>query len=165
MRRLLAIALFAAVAVAGWLWWTSDRHRIERALDRLERACEKDGPESPLAMVGRAGTLLEAFAPGLLVRAAPYGGTVSDPRELVALIERYRATASRIRVSDRERRLEIGANGTAEMSLLFQVDGVRSGGPGREGFRARLFWVRTEAGWKIREIEVLEVLESSGLFF
>jgi hypothetical protein len=165
MKRLVALALIVAVAAAVWTWWRSDRRRIERGLDRLERACEKDGPESPLSLVGRARTLLDSFAPGLLVRAAPYAGTISDERELVGVIERYRATANRIRVTDEERRLEVGSNGTAEMSLIFRVEGIRSGGPGREGFRARLFWVRTDEGWKIREIEVLEVLETTGLFF
>ena len=165
MKRLVALALIAAVAAAGWAWWHSDRRRIDRALGRLERACEKDAPESPLALVVRAGTLLDSFAPGLLVRAAPYGGTITDGRELVGLIERYRATASRIRISDEARRLEIGSNGKAEMSLVFRVDAVRSGGPGREAFRARLFWVRTDEGWRIREIEVIEVLQTTGLFF
>jgi len=165
MKRLLAVALVVAAAAAAWSWWRSDRRQIERGLDRLERACEKDGPESPLSLMGRASTLLDSFAPGLLVRAAPYAGTISDGRELVGVVERYRATASRIRVTDEERQLEIGSNGTAEMSLTFRVEGVRGGGPGREAFRARLFWVRTDDGWKIREIEVLEVLATSGLFF
>jgi hypothetical protein len=165
MKRLVAFALVVAVAAGAWNWWRSDRRRIERALDRLERACEKDGPESPLSLVGRARTLLDSFAPGLLVRAAPYAGTISDGRELVGLIERYRSTASRVRIADEERRLEVGSNGTAEMGLIVRVDGVRAGGPGREAFRARLFWVRTDDGWKIREIEVLEVLQTTGLFF
>jgi hypothetical protein len=165
MKRLLAVALTVAVAAAAWAWWRSDRRRIERTFDRLERACEKDGPESPLSRLGRAQTLLDSFAPGLLVRAAPYAGTISDGRELVGVIERYRATSSRIRIADEERHLEIAPNGTAEMSLVFRVAGERGGGPGREGFRARLFWVRTEGGWKIRELEVLEVLETTGLFF
>lgn len=164
MRRLLAVALIAAVAAAVWAWWNSDRRQIEHALDRLERACEKDGPESPLSLVGRARTLLDSFAPGLLVRAAPYAGTIADGREMVGVIERYRATASRVRIADQERHLEIGSDGTAEMSLVFRVDGVRGGGPGREEFRARLFWVRTDDGWKIREVEILEVLQASGLF-
>jgi len=165
VKRLVALALLVAVATGGWIWWKSDRRQIERALGRLERACEKDGAESPLSLVGRAGTLLEAFAPGLLVRAAPYAGTLTDARELVGVIERYRATASRIRITDDERQLDVGPNGTAEMTLLVRVSGERGSGPGREAFRARLYWVRTDGGWKIREVEVLEVLETTGLFF
>jgi hypothetical protein len=164
VKRVAVLLLVAVAAFGAWRWWSSDRRQIERTLAGLERACEKDGAESPLSMVGRARTILDAFAPGLLVRARPYAGTIQDGPGLVGVIERYRATASRVRIADSERQLDLG-DGTAEMTLLVRVSGERGSGPGREAFRARLFWVRTDAGWKIREVEVLEVLETTGLFF
>lgn len=165
MKRLVALLVLAAVAVAGWLWWTSDARRIGRRLDALVEACEKSGPESPLVLLTRTQTLLDAFAPGLLVRAEPYGGAVGDGRELAALIQRYRATASRIEITASGRELVFGPNRTAEMAVLFRIAGDAGGGPGNEAFSARLFWVEDDGTWRIREVEVIERLESSGLFF
>jgi hypothetical protein len=163
--RLIAVLGVLAAAVAAWSWWGSDARRIGRALDRVERACEKDGPDGALELVADSHVLLDAFAPGLLVTARPYEGSIRDARELVGVIQRYRATADRIRISDGERTLDLGPGGTAEMSVVFVVEGDRRGSPGRERFRARLFWVEIEGEWKIREVEVLEVLDRSGSIF
>ena len=164
MKRAVALLALGIVVVAGWSWLRSDRPRIERTLARLERACTKEGPESPLALLGRTETILDAFAPGFLVLARPYEGSISDGRELAGAIHRYRALAQRVRVRDAERKLEVSANGTAEMSVVFLVDGDRGGRPGAERFRARLFWVEHEGEWRIREFEIVEVLDRSGLF-
>lgn len=164
MRRVVALGLLALVGLGTWLWWSSDRRRIERRLEGLLRACEKSGPESPLDLLGRTQTLLDAFAPGMLVRAEPYGGSFRDARELAGLIHRYRATADRVAIAATDRELEIGANGTAEMSVVFRVRGDAGGGPRGESFRARIFWVEDGGAWRIREVEVVERLASSGLF-
>ena len=164
MKRIIAVVGVLAVAVSGWLWWRSDERRIGRALERLERACEKEGPEGALSLLGRTQTILDAFAPGFRVSARPYEGTLTDARELAGVIHRYRALSDRIRVRDAERRIEVQPNGTAEMSALFAVDGSGDGRKGRESFRAQLYWVEVDGDWKIREVEVVEVVERSGLF-
>jgi hypothetical protein len=167
VNRLIAALGVLAVAVAclaGWSWWRSDARRIGRALDRLERACEKSGPDGALDLVSRTATIVDAFAPGMLVTARPYEGSIRDPRELAGVIHRYRAGAERVRISESERELAVGERDTAEMSVVFVVEGDRGGRPGRERFRARLFWVEIEGDWKIREVEVVEVLDPGGLF-
>lgn len=165
MKRLLALGVVALAAVVLWAWWSSDRRRIERRLDALVEACEKSGPDSPLALLGRTETILDAFAPGMLVRAEPYGGTIGDPRELARLIHGYRASAGRVQIAVTDRQLVVLPNRTAEMSGVFRVGGDRGGGPGIESFSARLFWVEDDGTWRIREVEVVERLERSGLFF
>lgn len=165
MRRLLVVAGLVVVAVAAWRWYGGDRARIERRLDRLLRACEKSGPDSPLSMLERGRTLADSFAPGFVVAARPYEGSITDARELAGVVQRYRATARTVRVATSDRHLELGEGGTAEMSAVFSVSGDRGAGPGVERFRARLFWVRERGGWRIREFEIVEVLETSGLFF
>lgn len=165
MKRLAVLLALGAVAVGGWLWWTSDARRIGRRLDALVAACEKSGPESPIVLLATTQTLLDAFDPAIVVRAEPYGGGVRDGRELAGLIQRYRATARRIEIVAADRELVLGANRTAEMSVRFEIAGEAGSGPGREAFVARLFWVEDDGAWKIRELEVVERLERSNLFF
>ena len=164
MKRVAVVAVLVAVAVAAWVWWRGDERRIVRALERLESACEKEGEEGPLALISRTQTILDSFASGFLVSGRPYAGAIDDPRELAAVIHRYRASSDRVGVGHRELELELGPNRTAEMSAVFVVDGVRGARPARESFRARLFWVEHEGEWRIREVEVVERLERSGLF-
>lgn len=164
MKRWIAVFAVAGLALAAWLWLTSDRRRIERRLDALVAACEKSGPDSPLSLLGRTQTILESFAAGMLVRADPYGGSFRDARELAGLVHRYRASASRVEIAATDRDLLVRPNGTAELSVVFRIVGDR-GGPGTESFSARIFWVEEEGDWKIRELEVVERLERSGLFF
>ncbi len=162
--RWAAVALLAAGAWAGLRWWSSDARRIGAALDALEEAAEKSGPESDLVRLAKARELLARFAPGFVVFARPYAGTITDRQQLAAVVERYRSTASRVAVSDRDRQLEVRDNGTAELVCVLRVDGLRDVGPGRETFRVRIGWRREGGDWLIQEVEILEVLETSGLF-
>jgi hypothetical protein len=164
VKTLAALALLVVVAVAALFWQGSDRRRIEKALDRLERACEKDGPDSAMDLLGRNQTIVRSFAPGFLALAEPYGGTFTSAQELASAIHAYRASARKVRIGDSERRLDIG-DGTAEMELVFHVSGETGvGGSGGERFRAQLFWVEHEGDWKIREFRVVEIVEQGGLF-
>ena len=165
MKRILALVAVVLAATAAYLWSQSDRRRIERALDRLESACEKEGPDSPMALLARNQTITGSFAPGFLAVAEPYQGSFTDAQELARAIHVYRASSRRISVDDAERRLEIGRDGTAEMETVFRVAGESGSGPGIERFRAKLFWVEHEGDWKIREFRVVEVVEAGGLFF
>lgn len=164
LGRWAVVALLAAGAWVGLRWWSSDARRIGAAFAALVETAEKSGPESDLVRLAKARQLTARFAPGFAVFARPYAGTITDPQQLAAVVDRYRATASRVAVSDRDRQLEVRDNGTAELVCVLQVDGLRDVGPGRETFRVRIGW-RQEAGvWLIHEVEILEVLETSGLF-
>lgn len=164
MNRIVAAVLVALAALALWLWLPSDRRRIGQALDRLERACEKNGPDSPMSLFSRTQTITASFAPGFFAVAEPYQGSFTDAGELARAIHAYRASSQQVSVTDSGRRLELGADGTAEMETLFHVAGVAGSGPGGERFRARIFWVKHEGAWKIREFRIVEVVERGGLF-
>lgn len=165
MKRALVVAALALAGLGVWLWWTGDARQIHRRLDALVAACEKSGPDRPLDLLGRTQTILDSFAPGMLVRAEPYGVSLRDARELAGLIHRYRATATRVVVAATERDLVLGDNRTAEMAARFRIVGDSGSGPRGESFRARLFWVEDGGAWRVREVEVTERLESSGIFF
>jgi hypothetical protein len=153
-----------ALLVAAWTWWRSDRRQIGQRLERLERACEKQGPSNLIALAGRAETIIDSFAPGFVVSARPYAGTISDPRELVRAIEGYRSQSELVRIHDTDRRLDVRDHGTAEMSAIFVIQGRRRSGPSGGRFRASLFWVKGDDGWKVHDLEIVQVLDNRGLF-
>jgi hypothetical protein len=162
MKRLLIAAGLIVAIWLGYGWWNSDSRQIGKALDRFEHACDKDGPDSPLSIIGRTETILAAFAPGFVATANPWEGTFTDPVAVAGAIQRYRALANRVRVSDTERSLEVKENGTAEMTATFRVQGD-AGLRGGEAFRARIFWVKDQGDWKIREFRIVERLETGGI--
>ena len=166
MCRILVFGLLVAVLAAGWLWWGSDRRRIHARFDRAEELFAKSGEESQLDAFARVRGIVALFAPGFVVMARPYEGTVTDAQQLAGLVASYRGSAQRIAVGDSGRELVLrAANGTAELTTTVTVDGVRGGGPGRERFRVRVAWRKDDGDWRIQELEILEVLDSSGLFF
>ena len=83
----------------------------------------------------------------------------------MAVVDRYRASAERITVSDSEVEIQLRPNATADMTAVVEAVGLRPGGPGRERLRIRVAWREDDGVWRIQELEVLEVLDSSGLFF
>jgi hypothetical protein len=151
----------AAVLIAGWVWWSSDARRLGARLAELEAAFEKDGPEDQLASFGKTRRIVELFAPGFLILARPYEGSISDRQQLAAIVQRYRDSARTIDVSSGSRETEVHSErGTAETTAVFSISGDRGGGgPGGERFRARIAWSRAEGEWRIQEVEILEVLE------
>jgi len=165
MKRWLALAAVVLALLALRSWWSSDRRAIERTFIRTLEVCEKRGADDQLAIVERARVLQKAFAPGFVVQAKPYKGTLTDLRQVIGAVEAYRSSARTVTISASDVDVEIGPGDTAEMTATVRAAGDRGGGPGVERFRARVFWVKVEGDWKIREFEVLEVLESTGLFF
>lgn len=163
--RLIALVLLSAILVALFFWWTSDRRRIVAQFEALQEALEKSGEEGTFDRLGHARGVSEVFADGFVILAQPYEGTIADRQQLMAIVDRYRASAERISVSDSDVEVQLRPNATADMTAVVEAVGMRPGGPGRERLRIRVAW-REDAGvWRIQELEVLEVLDSSGLFF
>lgn len=166
VKRLVAAAVVVAALAGTWIWWTSDRRRLNARLDEIESLFGKSGPEDQLTSFGRTRQIVAMFAPGFVASARPYEGTITDAQQLAAIVMRYRDGSQRIEIRDRERAIAVdAARGTAETGAVFVVTGVRGGGPGGERFRARIAWIRVEGAWMVQEFEVLEVLEGSLLGF
>jgi hypothetical protein len=161
VNRALGALAAAAILVGGWLWWSSDARRVGARLAELQAAFEKDGPEDQLTSFGKTRRIVELFAPGFLILARPYEGSISDRQQLAAVVQRYRDSARTIDVASGSRETEVdSARGTAETTAVFSISGDRGGGgSGGERFRARIAWSRTEGEWRIQQIEILEVLE------
>ncbi|MFN7940520.1 MAG: hypothetical protein U0X73_02905 [Thermoanaerobaculia bacterium] len=165
LLRLLAVALAALVVFLAWRWWGSEERRLWSRLGELESAFAKSGEERQLAAAARTKSVVDLFAPGFSISAAPYEGRIEDREQLAGIVYRYRQGATRIAVSDGERELEIRANGSAEMRCVITVRGDGASGPGVERFRVRFAWRLDGGVWRISEVEILERLESSGLGF
>ncbi|KAB2966398.1 MAG: hypothetical protein F9K18_05670 [Thermoanaerobaculia bacterium] len=166
VKRLVAAAVLVTALAGIWIWWTSDRRRLNARLDEIESLFEKSGPEDQLTSFGRTRQIVAMFAPGFVASARPYEGAITDSQQLAAIVMRYRDGSERIEIGDREREVAIDSpRGTAETTAVFAVKGSRGGGPGGETFRARIAWMRTDGVWKVQEFEVLEVLEGSLLGF
>ncbi|MEO7795568.1 MAG: nuclear transport factor 2 family protein [Thermoanaerobaculia bacterium] len=165
LLRLVALVALAGVLVAAVLWWTSDRRRILAQFEALQDALEKGSGEGTLDRVAHARAVSELFADGFVILAQPYEGTIEDRQQLMGIVDRYRASAETITVSDSEVELKVRENATAELTAVVEATGLRDGGPGRERLRMRIAWREDQNVWRIQELEVLEVLESSGLFF
>ena len=91
IRAVVAAALLAAAAGA-WTWWRSPERRLARRLDALVELLEKDGEEGSLPAAATARAAVDFFAPGFLVRARPYEGSLADPRELTGAVLRFPLT-------------------------------------------------------------------------
>jgi len=163
--RLLALLVLAAILVGLGLWWTSDRRRIAAQFEALQEGLEKSGEEGTFDRLGHARDVAEIFADGFVILAQPYEGTIADRQQLMAIVDRYRGSAERITVSDAEVEIQLRPNATADMSAVVEAIGLRPGGPGRERLRIRAAWREDGGVWRIQELEVLEVLDRSGLFF
>jgi hypothetical protein len=164
LRLLVSVALLAAIAAVA-LWWTSDRRRVLAQFEALQSAIEKSGGEGTLDRVSHARAVSELFADGFVILAEPYEGTIEDRQQLMAIVDRYRESAQTIAVSDSEVEVELRPNDTADLRAVVEAVGMRPGGPGRERLRLRIAWRQDEGTWRIQELEVLEVLDTSGLFF
>ena len=161
---LVGLAL-AAIFVALALWWTGDRRRIAAQFEALQNALAKNGAEGTLDRISHAKGVAEIFADGFVVLAQPYEGTIEDRQQLMAIVDRYRQSADSISVSDSEVEVALRPNDTADLTAVVDAIGMRPGGPGRERLRIRAAWRKDDGTWRIQELEILEVLDSSGIFF
>lgn len=163
--RLVALLALAAILAGLFFWWRSDRRRIVAQFETLQDELEKRGEEGTIDRLGHARGVSEIFAEGFVILAQPYEGTIADRQQLMAVVDRYRASAERITVSDSEVDIQLRPNATADMAAVVEAVGLRPGGPGRERLRIRVAWREDDGVWRIQELEVLEVLDSSGLLF
>lgn len=165
-RLTLSVVAATGVVAAVFFFWPSERRQVERAFAKLLSLCEKSAGEPALESLARIRGFLEFWAPGFVASAQPYEGTLTDPQELARVVASYRASADRIRIATSDRSLVLHApSGTAVLEAVITVDGLRGGSWGRERFRVRLGWRKIEGRWKIEEARVLEVLDSTGVFF
>jgi hypothetical protein len=155
---------FALALFLGWRWWASPQRRLDRAFDALLASVAKSGPENQLDRLAHARDFAARFARAFVVAAKPYSGTITDRQQLMGVLDGYRSGAERVSAVGADREWTIRGNGTADLYAIVELEGAYRDGPGRERFRVRISWVVEDGEWRIAEAEIIERLESSGLF-
>ena len=107
LLRLVALLALAAILGGLFYWWRSDRRRIVAQFEALQDELEKRGEEGTLDRLGHARGVSEIFVEGFVIRAQPYEGTIEDRQQLMAVVDRYRASAERITVTDSEVEIQL----------------------------------------------------------
>jgi hypothetical protein len=165
LRTLLLAAGLLVAAGAVWLHLASPERRVLRRLDELAERLGKNGAESQLAAAATARGVADFFAPGFVVRAQPYDGSLSDPRELMAAVMRLRGAGERNAVDFAEGDVQLDeASRSAVVTFVATVTLDRGRGPSRETWRVRSLWIEDAEEWRISELELLERVEDGGLF-
>ncbi|MBZ0111729.1 MAG: hypothetical protein K8J08_04645 [Thermoanaerobaculia bacterium] len=165
--RWILLAVFLVGLVWLGFWWQSDERRLLAALEALEQSLCKPGTESDLVSLVRSQETLALFAPQFSLSAVPYDGGLSTPRELVAGLHRFRGAADAIDVVLAKEELELYENGTAWLLFRATVKMERGGlgrRSGHEVYRVNSQWVEIDGDWRVREIEVLEILSEGAGF-
>lgn len=156
-----------ALAVAYWLvqGWNSDRRRIGRQLDELRELVEKTGPENDLAAANKARQVGDLLARDFELHLEPYGPVVTDRQRLMQVTLGYRRRAERIGLDFHDREFTVDPRlRVADLTTTATLTGRTAGSAYRELYRLRLGWVEEEGEWRIRRVELLEVLDGSASF-
>jgi hypothetical protein len=162
-NRLLVLGLLLAVFVGAIAYWRSDRRRILARLGEAEAAMAKSGEEDQLTSFGKVRDVVELFAPGFLVTAQPYQGSISDRQELAGVIHGYRSGLGRLKLTHGGLTLSVDhARGTAEMGLVVTAAFDRGDGPQQQQFRFRLGWMKDRGTWLVHDCELLEASGQEG---
>lgn len=158
-RIVLSLLVLALLGV-GYQYCFSDRARLNRRLSELEELLTKEGPEEQIAAAANARAVTEMLAPGFVLVATPYEGTMSDPRQVFSGVLRLRQAGSTVDVDFRHREIEIqSGNRTGVVGFLARVTLDLGDRTGREGYRVRTVWREEGGAWLLSEAEILEVLE------
>ena len=157
----LLYALLAA-GVALWLFsrWDGDRRRIERQLTTLQELIENDDGESALSGASKARQIGDLLTRDFELLLEPFSSAISDRGRLAQATLAYRNRAQRVRLEFSDRELEIDDRlRVADMTVVAAVSGAADGRSFRESYRIAIRWAIEEGEWRMRSVELLEVLE------
>ncbi len=152
-----------AIGVGLWIYQQldSEERRIRGQLAALQDLIEKDGPENDLVAVNKARLLGELFSSDFEAHILPLSTSLSDLQGLMQIALQYRRQHDRISLDFRDQELSVDRHlQRAEMAAVAVITGAR-GGLSQERYRMRFEWIAEDDAWRIRRLEVLEVLEGS----
>ena len=157
-----------AVAVAAWFFSQrgGDERRILRQLESLRETLEKPTGEGDLAGVQKARELGEFFTQSFEIRGEPLG-VLTDRQRMMQVALQYRRSVDSVGVGFSDRQLALTGEGPGrlgEMELVVTLTGRTGVDLRRESYRVFFLWGLESDEWKIRQIELLEVLEGGPFF-
>lgn len=153
------VLLVAASAITAGIWsYNRDEMKLKRAILRVAEQAEKSAPESPIFAAGRADGIAGSFVetPEFEITGVEIPSTIARG-ELRAQIYYFRENLDRleIRIDDVSAAI---APDHLSATQTFTARVTASGRAAEEsGVReVRIFWAKTDEGWKIRRIEASE---------
>ena len=155
-RRAIVYGLLFAAATSLWLYTHSERAKVRRVFDDIERLAAKEPGESVMECAAKAKALADHFRNGCSVIDLTHGLDATYSREDIASgLLAFRSGATRIAVKFSDLEIRIDGN---EAQVTGQIDhlGTEATWPGHES-KAEGFIVRLEKSdgrWLITRINV-----------
>lgn len=158
-RRMILALLVLAAAIAGITLWRSDPRMINRRFNRLVTLMEKKTGEKPLAMLARTREISEFLAVDVEVRLGPPLPVVAGRKELVGVIQQFRAGISRLEIKIRDRSLTVAPDRlTAVMRITAEAEVEAQGDRGRDIRELEVEWAKESGAWLIRKVALVETI-------
>ena len=152
----LAVLLIIAAAAA---WFTRDQRQINRNLHRLQQLVSKSAEEKTIGGLIRAKEITGYFAVPVNVELGPPFPGFSDRNELAAAIHHARSMTREIKVTIRNKTLDIAPDRvSAKMALAAEAVVTMGGQTDRDIREFRLTWVKEQGKWLISKVELKETI-------
>lgn len=148
-RRTALVALALAVAVAGYLYWSSDERQIRRLLDGVADAVSQHEGEDGVAGLAEVAGLTRYLAPDVAFEPGAPFAPIQGAQDIVSTVGRLRAvmvavdlTFTDVRIAVEGRTASVRA--TARLGLR-----DRNGGESVETREAQIALAERDSGWVI----------------
>jgi len=154
-------AVLAAGVIAFYVFWQSEEAKIKRQFKSIEKKIEKTGGESPIVSAAKANRIREVCVETLKIHAPPH----SSPREiqvgeLSGVIFRARSRYSEISLKFYDFVIDFPAKHTARVKLTASMKGKLTTGELVEDLHElKCELQKIEDDWRLKEIEIVEVLK------
>jgi hypothetical protein len=156
LRGLVAILAVIAIAAA---WLTRDQRQINGNLHRLQKLVSKSEEEKTVGGLIRANEIAGYFASPMNVALGTPWPAFEDRRELASAVHYARSMAQAIKVTIRNKTLEIAPD-RESATMVFAAEAlVTAGGQTDRDIRElRLIWIRQQEKWVISKVELKETI-------
>jgi hypothetical protein len=137
-----------------------EERAIRDALDKLVKLAQVDGKENMISAGARAHAIADLFVSDATVKARSYDVSIGDRNEIKYMTVYLRTHADRFEVDLGDVEVELSDDKTAaaayaDAHLQLHLDGERE-----NAFKEVEFtWRKTEEGWKITQVQTLDVVE------
>ena len=147
--------------LAVLIFWQSEEAKIRKQFEYIEEKIEKKQGENPIIAITKAKLIREVFTERCRIDAPAYSGPrdiLTD--ELPAIVFRVRSEYSAISLMFHDFVIEFYEQDTAQVNVTAIMEGKSARGkPVEDLHELRCNLEKTEEVWRLKEVEVVEVLK------
>jgi hypothetical protein len=161
VRRVVVLSLVAAgIAVLAWGWATRDQREINSRLARIQRLISKQPDESALSGLARAQEVMRYFSARPRIGLGPPMSTIEDRQELAVLILQVRSSVTSLKVSVRDKVLDLAPDHlTATMDLTADGTVTYERRTERDIREFELKWIKQDGHWVVEQARVTSTIQ------